>query len=150
MTSTTHLPLGVIGLCLATLGLGGCQQTTSHEDITGTWKGTGHTINSRGRSHTATFLVLEVDENGLIEGTSGWKLIDGTGGHDGDVPSTENEERIIGAFVPATGEVYLVETEENGRLHGTLLDERRMRVVLVQTGDKPVASAFVLTKVVED
>lgn len=150
MTKTTRRSLIGLGLCLAPFGLGGCQQSMTHEDVTGTWKGTGHTINSRGRSHTTKFLVLEVDENGLIEGTSGWKLIDGTGGHDGDVPSTGSEERIIGAFIPATGEIHLVETEENGRLHGTLLDERRMRMVLVQPGSKPVASAFLLTKVVED
>lgn len=139
---------------LAALGgavaLGGCQQPHSHEHVTGTWEGTGHTINSSGRSHTNKYLVLEVDEQGLINGTSGWKLIEGPGGHDGDASSTQSEETLVGTFVPATGEIHLVETEENGYLHGTLLDQQRIRMVLVQPGEKHVASTFILTKVEED
>jgi hypothetical protein len=143
-------------LCLALFVIGsgivgsGCQQTHSHEHVTGTWEGDGPTINSLGRSHTSKYLVLEVDENGLIEGTSGWKLNDGPGGHDGDEPSIGNEERVIGTFVPATGEIHLVETGENGHLRGTMLDRGRIRMVLLQPGEKPVASSFVLTRVEGD
>ena len=132
------------------LALGGCQQPHSHEQVTGTWEGTGHTINSSGRSQTNKYLVLEVDEQGLVKGTSGWKLIEGPGGHEGDTPSTQSEETLVGTFVPATGEIHLVETEENGYLHGTLLDQQRIRMVLVQPGEKHVASTFILTKVEED
>lgn len=132
------------------LALGGCQQPHSHEHVTGTWEGTGHTINSSGRSHTNKYLVLEVDEQGLVKGTSGWKLIEGPGGHEGDTASTKSEETVVGTFVPATGEIHLVETEENGYLHGTLLDQQRIRMVLVQPGEKHVASTFILTKVEED
>ena len=52
--------------------------------------------------------------------------------------------------MPETGEIHLVETEENeenGYVHGTLIDRHRMRMVLVQPGDKPVASSYVLVKV---
>lgn len=101
-------------------------------------------------AHTNKYLVLEVGEDGLIEGTSGWKLIEGEGGHDGEALSTGAEEKLIGAFVPSTGEIHLVEMSENGQIHGTMLDARRLRVVLVQPGEKPVASAYVLTKVEED
>ena len=142
--------IAVFIICFGTVGLGGCQKSATHADVTGPWKGTGHTINSRGRSHTSKVLVLEVDGNGLIEGTSGWELLEGPGGHDGDTPSIGSEERIIGTFVPSTGEIHLVETRENGQLHGVFLDERRIRMVLVQPGPKPVASAFVLTKVSDD
>lgn len=145
----THV-IAALVLCFGTLGVAGCGKSLTHSDVTGTWKGTGHTINSRGRSHTSKFLVLEVDENGLVEGTSGWELLEGPGGYDGDSPSVGSRERIIGTFVPSTGEIHLVETEENGQLHGVVLDERRIRVVLVQPGSKPVASAFILTKVPED
>lgn len=147
---TRKLQLFAASATLVPLGLGGCQKTISHEDVSGTWKGTGHTINSRGRSHTNKYLVLEVGEDGLIEGIYGWKLIEGKGGHDGDALSTGDEEKLIGAFVPSTGEIHLVETSENGKLHGTMLDARRLRVVLVQAGERPVASTFVLTKVEED
>ena len=147
-------PTSVTSLASALLGgaftLGGCQQSVSHEHLTGTWEGTGHTINSAGRSHTTKYLVLEVDERGLIEGTSGWKLIDGPGGHDRETASVGNEERIIGTFVPATGQIHLVETGEHGHLQGTLLDRSRIRMVLLQPGEKPVASTFILMKVEED
>ena len=68
------------------LALGGCQQPHSHEHLNGTWKGTSHSINSSGRSHTTKYLVLEVDEKGLIEGTSGWTLLEGPGGTEGVTP----------------------------------------------------------------
>ena len=74
-------------LCAAVvlpLVLGGCQHTHSPEDLNGTWKGTGHTINSSGRSHTNKYLVLEVDAHGLVERTPGWRLREGPGGHSGD------------------------------------------------------------------
>jgi len=48
--------------------------------------------------------------------------------------------------VPETGEIHLVETEENGYLHGTLIGQKRIRMVLVQPGEKPVASSFILVK----
>ena len=146
----TSRPLVAATLCIVPILLAGCQSALSHEDLSGTWKGAGHTINSRGQSHTHKYLVLEVNENGLIEGSSGWELIEGPGGHDGDTPSRRSEERIIGVFVPDTGEIHLAEMEEHGRIHGTLLDERRIRMVLVQPGVKPVASTFILTKVEED
>lgn len=62
----------------------------------------------------------------------------------------QREEPLVGTFVPETGEIHLVETEENeenGYVHGTLIDRHRMRMVLVQPGDKPVASSYVLVKV---
>jgi hypothetical protein len=132
------------------LALGGYQQPHSHEHLNGTWKGTSHSINSSGRSHTTKYLVLEVDEQGLIEGTSGWSLLEGPGGHSGDASSTQSEEKIIGTFVPATGEIHLVETKENGYLHGTMLDQQRIQMMLVQPGEKPVASSFILIKVEEE
>ena len=59
------------------LALGGCQQPHSHKDLSGTWKGTAHSINSSGRNHTKKYLVLEVDEQpqklglrGIDEGMS--------------------------------------------------------------------------------
>lgn len=144
MKTTFALPAAT---CAAAFLLGGCQHTHSHQDLNGTWKGTGHTINSAGRSKTNKYLVLEVDENGLIEGTAGWRLIEGAGGHSGDVKVKQSEERLVGTFVPETGEIHLVETEENGYVHGTLIDRQRMRMVLVQPGDKPVASSYILVKV---
>lgn len=144
-TKKTTLALPAVA-CTAALVLGGCQHTHSHEDLNGTWKGTGHTINSAGRSKTNKYLVLEVDENGLIEGTAGWRLIEGAGGHSGDMKVNQSEERLVGTFVPETGEIHLVETEENGYLHGTLIGQKRIRMVLVQPGEKPVASSFILVK----
>lgn len=141
----------VMFVALLGLGvLGGCQQSYSQEHLVGTWKGSGHTINSSGQSHTSKYLVLDVNDVGLVEGVSGWSLLEGPGGHVGDASADRSEERIIGTFVPSTGEVHLVETEENGYLHGTLLDEGRLQMVLVQPGKKPVASNFILVKVEED
>lgn len=87
-----------------------------------------------------------MDENGLIEGGAGWRLIEGAGGHDGDVKVKKSAERLVGTFVPETGEIHLVETEGNGYVHGTLIDRHRMRMVLVQPGDKPFASSCILLK----
>ena len=41
----------------------------------------------------------------------------------------------------------LVETREHGILRGTVLDRDRIKMVLVQSGEKPVASTFILTRV---
>ena len=150
MKPTLVPPATLCGAVVLPLVLGGCQHTHSPEDLNGTWKGTGHTINSSGRSHTHKYLVLEVDENGLVDGTSGWRLREGPGGHSGDTKVTQSEERLVGTFVTETGEVHLVETEENGYLHGTLLGPQRLRMVLVQPGEKPVASSYILVKVAEE
>jgi len=79
MKTTLALPAAT---CDAAFLLGGCQHTHSHQDLNGAWRGTGHTINSAGRSETNKYLDLEVDENGLIEGVAGWRLLEGAGGHD--------------------------------------------------------------------
>ena len=128
-------------------GLLGCQPKYSHHEMTGTWRGTGHTINSRGKSLTQKFLVIEIDENGLVDGTSGWELVTGSGGHDGETPTVTASEEVIGVFDPQVGELHLVETREHGILNGTILDRDRIRMVLVQSGEKPVASTFILKRV---
>ena len=138
-----------IGLLASTLLIGftGCQPKYSHHDMTGTWRGTGHTINSRGKSFTQKFLVIVIDENGLVDGTSGWELVTGSGGHDGETPTVTASEEIIGVFDPDTGKLHLVEMREHGILTGQILDHDRIRMVLVQSGKKPVASTFILDRV---
>lgn len=139
------LSLGIVTLitCLSN----GCQTHYAHDEFTGTWRGTGHTINSRGKQLTKKFISIEIDENGLVEGRSGWELVDGSGGHDGDTPTITASEEVIGVFDPEDGELNLVETREHGILRGTVLDRDRIKMVLVQSGEKPVASTFVLTRV---
>ena len=141
-----YLYLGILASLLASIG-SGCQPHYAHDEFIGTWRGTGHTINSRGKSYTKKFIKIDIDENGLVEGRSGWELIDGSGGHDGQTPTVTASEEVIGVFDPQLGELNLVETREHGILKGTILDRDRIRMVLVQSGDKPVASTFILTRV---
>ena len=127
-------------------GILGCQPKYSHHEMTGTWRGTGHTINSRGKSLTEKFLVIEIDENGLVDGTAGWELVEGSGGHDGETPTVTASEEVIGVFDSDTGKLHLVEMREHGILTGQILDRDRIRMVLVQSGEKPVASTFILER----
>ena len=141
----------ITALLAATLtaGLLGCQKKYTHHDMTGTWRGSGHTINSRGKSFTHKVLVIEIDEDGLVEGTSGWELVNGRGGHDGELPAASDSEEVIGVFDSDSGKLHLVEMREHGILTGQVLDLDRIRMVLVQSGEKPVASTFILDRVDE-
>lgn len=130
-------------------GLFGCQPKYSHHEMTGTWRGTGHTINSKGKSLTQKFLVIQIDEDGLVDGTSGWELVTGSGGYDGEIPTVSASEEVIGVFDSDTGTLHLVEMREHGILTGQILDHDRIRMVLVQSGEKPVASTFILNRAAE-
>ena len=70
----------------------------------------------------------------------------GSGGHDGDIPTVTESEEVIGVFDPDTGKIHLVEMREHGILTGQILDHDRIRMVLVQSGKKPVASTFILDR----
>ena len=124
----------------------GCQQKVTHEHVTGTWRGPSHSINSRGKNQTHKVIVLTVDEDGLVEGTSGWELIDGPGGHNGTATSTGDTDQIIGVYDADSGRLHLVEMEEHGHLRGRIIDTTHIEMVLVQAGEKPVASKFTLTR----
>ena len=126
--------------------LAGCSSGWTNEDLDGTWVGRDHTINSRGRSVTRKEIVLAVDRDGLIEGTTTWTLLDGEGGHAGDAPSRSDSEQVYGAFDSEDGTFYLVETEESGFWHGRLVAPDAIRCFLVQPGEKPVSAFVELTK----
>jgi len=134
-TTFTIVPL------LAGLALTGCHQSHTTKDLHGSWTGTGHTLNSRGVNHTEKTLVLSVDELGLVSGTSGWRLISGEGGHDGEIETASDTEEVLGTFDVESGVFYLVETEESGFLHGHVLDGGEIMVFHVQPGTKPVVSS---------
>ena len=142
-----------VSVFLFTVWIAMAQATTNapnqyqQSDIAGTWQGTGHTINSRGKTHSKKELVIEVDEQGLITGTSGWELIEGAGGFQADKPVQGDNEKIIGVFRPDSGEIHLVEMAENGILHGKLISKDQLRMVLMQAGEKPAASTYILNRV---
>ncbi len=122
-------------------------ETYKAADIEGSWQGEGHTINLRGKTLTKKKLLIEVDEQGLITGESGWELIDGAGGFQNDKPVKGDSEKLIGVFMPESGEIHLVEMAENGVLHGKLISEDQLRMVLTQPGEKPAASTYILNRV---
>lgn len=145
MPATTRLAT----ILLATTLLAGCQHHHGHHDhheqhahqaLDGTWTTTSHTLNSRGTNHTEKTLTLTVDELGLISGTTGWRLISGEGGHDGEVPTASDTEEVLGSYDAASGVFYLVETEENGFVHGQVLENGELLIFHVQPGTKPVVS----------
>ncbi|MCH2133554.1 MAG: hypothetical protein MK116_07375 [Phycisphaerales bacterium] len=135
----------IIALSLL-VALTGCAPHFQASDLNGTWSGVDHTINSRGKSLTTKIITLNVDDNGLITGTTTWSLVDGPGGNHNDKPVASDSEDVIGAFDTATGEFYLVETRENGHWRGQMLSRDRVRAFLVQTGEKPVVSTVELTR----
>ena len=115
-------------------------------DLNGTWVGQDETINSRGISLTQKTVILKVDDDGLITGSTSWSLISGPGGHHLDTPATKDAEPVIGAFDPETGTFYLAEMDEPGFWYGTLRQRDEARCFLVQTGPKPVVSSVVLRR----
>ena len=125
----------------------GCQKAYVNADLQGTWESQDHTLNSRGKTLTNKKLVLTVDEDSMVTGESGWVAVQGEGGHDGSRPAKKATENILGAFDPETGTFYLVETEENGFIHGKMIDHDEIKVFLVQTGVKPVVSSTRMSRV---
>ena len=140
----THSSIAAV--LLAGLTLTGCQQQHSHRDLQGTWTTHAQTMNSRGKNLTGKTLVIEIDSDGMINGTSGWALVDGEGGFAEDRPVKGDTEEIVGAFDEQSGMFYLVETEENGFLHGHLIDEDEILVFLVQPGEKHAVSTMRLSR----
>lgn len=126
--------------------LAGCSTGWTNADLEGTWVGRDHTINSRGRSVTHKKIVLKVDREGLIDGSTTWTLVDGDGGHADDAPTRSDSEQVYGAFDKEDGTFYLVETEESGFWHGRLVAPDAIRCFLVQPGEKAVSAFVELTK----
>ena len=144
MNTLTH-PLFVL-LAASMIMLGGCQHTYKISDLDGTWVGQDETINARGISLTKKTVVLDVDDKGLIRGTTSWDLVNGAGGDRLETPTNRDSEAIIGVFEPSTGRFYLAEMEEPGFWHGEMLSKNKVRCFLVQTGPKPVVSTVVLER----
>ena len=128
------------------LGLPACTTSFRTSDLDGTWTGRDYTINSRGHSLTSKEVVLTVDDNGLITGSTSWTLLDGAGGNDGETPVASDTEDIIGVFDPTSGEFYLVETNESGFWRGRMVSRDRIQAFLVQPGEKPVAATIQLQR----
>ena len=128
------------GPALLVLGLGACTPTFVAGDLEGTWVGRDHTLNARGKSLTDKRMVLEVDADGMVRGSTSWSLVEGAGGNHVTTQVDEDSEPVLGSFDPASGTFYLVETEEVGFWHGKLLGDDRARLFLVQPGPRPVSS----------
>ena len=139
------LPLFLL-LAAGMIMLGGCQHTYKTSDLDGTWIGQDETINSRGISLTSKTVVLNVDDNGLIKGTTSWDLVNGDGGNHIDKKTNKDSEPVIGAFEPSTGRFYLAEMDEPGFWQGEMISKTKARCFLVQTGPKPVVSTIVLER----
>ena len=135
-----------VGLGLIVMVVAGCAKSYKPQALDGTWTGTDRCLNSLGPVETSKTWVFEVDEHGGITGTTSWQLMDGAGGHDGDQVVDSHTERIIGAFEPDAGTFYLVETEENGIIHGRFISDNEVSVFLIQSGKKPVVSHIKLRK----
>ena len=87
MTIRNFIVLILVLIPLA--GLAGCTPSYKTSDLDGTWIGQDETINSRGISLTKKTVVLEVDDNGLIKGTTSWDLVSGDGVFDDAVAPLE-------------------------------------------------------------
>ena len=129
--------------------LGGCATKYQGSDLSGTWVGETHVINSRGTSFVAKTLTLEVNQENLIRGTSDWKKILGNGGHRGLRPVTSASEDVIGVFDQQQGKFYLMEMEESGFRVGRFVSPTEIHVFGVQSGSNPVASFMELNKVLD-
>ena len=135
----------MIGIALLAM-FAGCSSGYQMDDLSGTWVGDDHTINSRGKSLTRKTIVLNVDGDGLIDGSATWTMVKGEGGHDGNTKVRTDSEDVIGAFDPQDGTFFLVETEETGFWHGRMVSPEVIRCFLVQSGEKPVSSFVELRK----
>ena len=144
MIKNTILLLVLAATCLTTLG--GCQHTYKTSDLHGTWIGQDETINSRGISMTKKTVILNVEDNGLIKGTTSWDLIAGDGGNHIDKKTNKDSEPVIGVFEPSTGRFYLAEMDEPGFWQGEMISKTKARCFLVQTGPKPVVSTIILER----
>ena len=135
----------LIGIAFLTM-FAGCSSGYCMDDLSGTWVGDDHTINSRGKSLTQKTIVLNVDDDGLIDGSATWTMVTGEGGHDGNTKARTDSEDVIGAFDPQDGTFFLVETEEAGFWQGRMVSPELIRCFLVQPGEKPVSSFAELRK----
>ena len=144
MTIRNFIVLILVLIPLA--GLAGCTPNYKTSDLHGTWIGQDETINSRGISMTKKTVILNVEDNGLIKGTTSWDLIAGDGGNHIDKKTNKDSEPVIGVFEPSTGRFYLAEMDEPGFWQGEMISKTKARCFLVQTGPKPVVSTIILER----
>ena len=112
--------------------------------IEGTWSGERTVINQFGIQNVWAVLEIGPVEAHMLQGTSSWSLLEGTGGnHEEELVKSDSEE-VLGAVDHLGSEFYLVETQESGIYRGHLIGRNKIKLFLIQSGAFPVAGFSVM------
>ena len=145
---TANRFLALIALSPAPL-LAGCHNQPVAADFTGAWTGQATTINASGSGESSQYWDLVADPSGRMTGNASYKIsqdqaFTGTNAEGKTVKS--DTEQVIGIIDYDTGKFVLVETVENGTVHGELLPDGRIKIVRSQPGPDPAVIRTILNR----
>ena len=120
--------------------LGGisCKPPTNLSELSGLYSAKNIGINSIGKHIGTSTLSINVDVDGVINGTRSWESQAHSGHTDDGRLTKSHVEKIIGVVDPFDCEIGLAEYDEPGTYRGRLLPDGAIDIILVQSGTHPV------------
>ena len=121
--------------------LAGCHNQPSAADFTGAWTGQAAAINASGSGECSQYWDLVADPSGRMTGNASYKISEDqafTGTNAEGKTVKADTQQVIGMIDYETGKFIMVQTEENGTIHGELLSDGRIRIIRSQPGPNPV------------
>ena len=145
---TANRVSAIIALTIAP-ALVGCHSQPDAADFTGAWTGQATSINASGSGETSQYWDLVADPSGRMTGTATYRISSDqafTGTNASGKMVKSDSEQVIGMIDFDTGEFIMVETVENGTVHGELLSDGRIKLIRSQPGPNPVVIRTILTR----
>ena len=116
-----------------------CNPPTNLSELSGLYSAKNIGINSIGKHIGTSTLSINVDVDGVINGTRSWESQTHSGHTDDGRLTKSQVEKIIGVIDPFDCEIGLAEYDEPGTYRGRLLPDGSIDIILVQSGKQPVA-----------
>ena len=116
-----------------------CKPPINLSELSGIYSAQNIGINSIGKHVGTSMLSINVDNDGVITGTRSWESPTHSGHTDDGKVTKAHAEKIIGVVDPFDCEIGLAEYDEPGIYRGRLLPDGSIDMILLQSGNKPVA-----------
>ena len=116
-----------------------CELPNDLQSLSGTYTADNIGINKLGKHIGTTTLTISVDSDGVIEGSRSWTSASHRGHTKDGVTTSGDTETVIGVINPQTCEIGLAEFGESGTYRGRHLANGTIDLLLIQSGDAPVA-----------
>jgi hypothetical protein len=116
-----------------------CKPPSDLRSISGNYTSENIGINQLGKHIGTSTLSINVDSDGVIRGERGWSS-ESHKGHKADgTPTGSEKETVLGVIDPQDCEIGLAEKGETGIYRGRLLQDGSIDLILIASGDYPLA-----------